>query len=100
MPDSLHLILLEVLVGGLIICGIRAYIMIKELHVWHDLEDEEGVKVWYVRKSLVTAIEAISGVMDRIDRRDQQREKDDERRDKVLIALTAAVERLANRIPE
>ena len=100
MPENIHLIVLEILLAGIALCGIRAYIMIKELHVWHDLEDEEGVKVWYVRKSLVTAIEAISGVMDRIDRREQQREKDDERRDKVLIALTAAVERLASRVPE
>lgn len=27
-----------------------------ELHKWHDKEDADGVKVWYVRQSLETAI--------------------------------------------
>jgi len=30
------------------------------LHHWHDRDDEEGVKVWYVRKSLEEAIVALS----------------------------------------
>lgn len=30
---------------------------LKELHDWHSKEDEDGVKVWYVRKSLGDAIE-------------------------------------------
>ncbi len=31
-----------------------------ELYVWHNKEDEEGVKIWYVRKSLEDAIKALS----------------------------------------
>ena len=91
MPDSLHLIVLEVLVGGLIICGIRAYNMIKELHEWHAREDDEGIKVWYVRKSLGDAIDKIASVMDRIDRREEHREQ-------ILTDLTTAVARLAEQI--
>lgn len=29
---------------------------IEELHTWHNRTDEEGVPVWYVRKSLEQAI--------------------------------------------
>ena len=28
----------------------------KDLHKWHDVSDSEGVKIWYVRKSLEEAI--------------------------------------------
>lgn len=31
-----------------------------ELHRWHDKEDEDGVKVWYVRQSLERAIERLA----------------------------------------
>ena len=91
MPESLHLIILEVLVAGLIVCGVRAYSMIKELHEWHSREDDEGIKVWYVRKSLGDAIDKIAAVMDHIDRRETQREQ-------ILANLTAAVERLAEKL--
>ena len=33
---------------------------LEELHQWHDREDEDGVKVWYVRKTLESAIERLS----------------------------------------
>ena len=29
---------------------------VEELHKWHDKDDNEGVKIWYVRKSLEDAI--------------------------------------------
>ena len=86
---NLHLIVLEVLVGGLILCGIRAYLMIKELWIWHGKEDDEGIKVWYVRKSLGDAIDKIATVMDRIERREDQRER-------VLEGLVDAVQRMAD----
>jgi len=31
-----------------------------ELHDWHDKEDEDGVKVWYVRASLIKAIDSLA----------------------------------------
>ena len=31
-----------------------------ELHKWHDKEDEEGVKVWYIRQSLERAIQRLA----------------------------------------
>lgn len=31
-----------------------------DLHQWHSLTDEEGVKVWYVRRSLEDAIRELS----------------------------------------
>ena len=49
---------------------------INELHGWHDMDDDEGVKIWYVRHSLEEAIIALSKnislqttLLDRIDRR-------------------------------
>ena len=37
---------------------------IRDLHQWHDKDDSEGVKIWYVRKSLETAINALSESVD------------------------------------
>lgn len=37
--------------------------MVKDLHDWHSKEDEDGVKVWYVRKSLVDAIENLGNAV-------------------------------------
>jgi hypothetical protein len=36
---------------------------IRDLHDWHSKEDEDGVKVWYVRKSLVDAIENLGNAV-------------------------------------
>lgn len=33
---------------------------IDEMHHWHDKEDEDGVKVWYVRTSLERAIDRLN----------------------------------------
>jgi hypothetical protein len=33
---------------------------VAELHRWHDRDDDEGVKVWYVRKSLEEAVEKLA----------------------------------------
>jgi hypothetical protein len=38
---------------------------VAELHRWHDREDEEGVKVWYVRKSLEDAVEKLAANIDK-----------------------------------
>ena len=35
-------------------------IMLKSLYDWHDKEDPDGVKVWYVRQSLADAITVFS----------------------------------------
>jgi len=32
----------------------------KDLHDWHNKEDEDGVKIWYVRRSLEEAIARLS----------------------------------------
>lgn len=39
----------------LIVCT-KALRMTKDLHDWHAKEDDDGVKVWYVRKSLENAV--------------------------------------------
>ena len=36
---------------------------VKELHDWHAREDEDGVKVWYVRRSLEHAIEKLASAI-------------------------------------
>lgn len=35
-----------------------------ELHEWHNVKDEDGVPVWYVRRSLEKAIEKLSTTID------------------------------------
>ena len=46
---------------------------VKELHQWHDKEDEEGVKVWYTRnKSMEEVLEKMAHIMDRVDRREER----------------------------
>lgn len=37
---------------------------IHELHQWHDVTDEDGVRVWYVRRSLEQAIEKLTLTLD------------------------------------
>lgn len=34
-----------------------AYKQISELHTWHNKEDQDGIKVWYFRKSLEEALQ-------------------------------------------
>lgn len=33
---------------------------IEDLHVWHSQTDEDGVKIWYVRRSLEEAVDKLS----------------------------------------
>lgn len=51
-------------------------VLIQELHGWHNVHDEDGVKIWYVRRSLHIAIEQLaksvakmSSVMELLERR-------------------------------
>ena len=37
---------------------------IHEMHEWHAVTDEDGVKVWYVRRSLENALEKLSHTLD------------------------------------
>jgi hypothetical protein len=37
---------------------------VAELHKWHDREDEDGVKIWYVRSSLQDAIIKMTQAID------------------------------------
>jgi hypothetical protein len=37
---------------------------IDDLHRWHAVEDSEGVKIWYVRRSLVDAINKLATNID------------------------------------
>lgn len=35
-------------------------VLTKDLHTWHNVSDNEGVKIWYVRRSLEDAIGSLS----------------------------------------
>ncbi len=37
---------------------------IQELHDWHAVTDEDGVKIWYLRRSLENAIEKLTSNLD------------------------------------
>lgn len=38
---------------------------VDELHAWHDIVDDEGVKIWYVRRSLEEAISKLHTSIDK-----------------------------------
>lgn len=48
---------------------------IAEMHDWHSQVDSDGVKVWYVRRSLEEAIEKLTKVLDSMDRRMERMEE-------------------------
>ena len=63
-PEGIH--------GGLAKIGRQ----VDDLHDWHDETDADGVKFWYVRRSLEDALHSLSEnisletkLLDRIDRR-------------------------------
>ena len=39
---------------------------IGDLHRWHDVRDNEGIPVWYVRRSLESAILKLTDAVDRL----------------------------------
>jgi len=46
---------------------------IKDLHDWHNREDDEGVKIWYTRnKTTEEALEKMTELLERLDRRDER----------------------------
>ena len=73
------IVLLDKVLNSLKSRGIDLQLMsrqIDELWHWHNVEDSEGVKIWYVRRSLDDAILKLSHsidvntkLLDRIDRR-------------------------------
>ncbi len=57
-----------------VVVGIATiYFKVKDLHDWHNKEDDEGVKVWYTRnKSMEEILEKMVDIMDRVDRREER----------------------------
>lgn len=37
---------------------------LRDLHDWHDKEDADGVKIWYIRQSLADAITTFAASVD------------------------------------
>lgn len=57
---------LVAIISGLI----HVYLKVKDLHKWHDVHDEEGVKIWYFRsKNMEHAMNRMVDILDRMDRR-------------------------------
>lgn len=57
--DSGTLTILGTLIGASVVATIayrRLCRQVQDLWTWHNKEDDEGVKIWYVRKSLEEAI--------------------------------------------
>ena len=49
------------------------YAKVRDLHRWHNKEDESGVKVWYARnKSTEDTLGKIVDILDRLDRREER----------------------------
>ncbi len=38
--------------------------LVKELHVWHDQRDNDGVPLWYVRSSLEGAVKSLTAALE------------------------------------
>lgn len=56
-------VLIDRILGILKTRGIDLHLMARQLddlHAWHSVKDDEGVRIWYVRKSLETAIGKLS----------------------------------------
>ena len=66
--DSGTLSILGTLIGGSVVATLayrRLCRQVQDLWNWHNKEDAEGVKVWYVRRSLERAIEKLAEVIDK-----------------------------------
>jgi hypothetical protein len=63
----------------------------KELHTWHDVKDDDGVHVWYVRRSLVDAISTLTEVLDQQMRLLEKQSESLATQTKILTALERRV---------
>ncbi len=60
---------LTVVIGALF----TIWLKVKDLHDWHNKEDDEGVKVWYTRnKNVEEILEKMVEIIDRVDRREER----------------------------
>lgn len=60
-------------VVGILIGMFSTHSKIKDLHNWHNVNDEEGVKIWYTRnKAVEDTLEKMTEILDRMDRRDER----------------------------
>ena len=58
---------------GIIIGMFTTHTKIKDLHDWHNINDEEGVKIWYTRnKAVEDTLLKMTQILDRMDRRDER----------------------------
>jgi len=60
---------------------------VKDLHIWHSKEDEDGVKIWYVRKTLESAIERLADNIAAQTKILEKMHNDDRMRDRRVEAL-------------
>ena len=104
---ELTTVLVEAVIGigvtGILYGLYTIHSKIKDLWVWHNKEDEEGVKIWYTRNAkMEDTLEKMTDILDRLDRRDErasliQNHQIDvlEKHTETISKLTAVVEALA-----
>ena len=84
-----------VLISGIAVGMITIYFKVKELHEWHNKEDDEGVKVWYTRnKGMEETLEKMADIVDRMDRRDERQMLIQNENIKVMQEHTIAIGKL------
>lgn len=44
----------------------KCFAEIEDLHKWHDVTDEDGVRLWYVRQSLEKSLVRLDTTMDKL----------------------------------
>lgn len=65
--ESGTLTILGTMAGGSVVATLAYRKLCREMHdlwVWHNKEDDDGVKVWYVRRSLESAITKLAESID------------------------------------
>ena len=89
--------ILGVLITGIAVGLTTVYFKVKELHAWHDKEDDDGVKVWYARnKSTEETLSRMVDILDRLDRREERAMLIQNENIKVMQEHTVAITKLVS----
>ena len=104
---DLTTVLIESVIGlglsGVLYFLFTLHSKVKDLHEWHNKEDDEGVKIWYTRNAkMEETLEKMTDILDRLDRRDERASLIQnhqievlEKHTETISKLTAVVEALA-----
>ena len=71
--ESIYQAIIGIALSVIIAALFSIWSKVKELHVWHDKEDEQGVKVWYTKnRTMEDSLAKLVDICDRMDRREER----------------------------